>query len=161
MKTIICGVVLALSLVGCTSGPKEKPDAVANVSAPLPVEGKRSAPVAIDAALRETGAKLTLKFERKGDGVSIDVSGIDGLTLKSEGGVLRDATVAAGETKSFDVTYARGAGRTNLVVNVSGTFDGAPLSRVVTFAIGEGPLTQTGTKVILNDGEAFKVMNAQ
>ncbi|MBL8912245.1 MAG: hypothetical protein JNM17_16260 [Archangium sp.] len=163
MKTIFCSVVLAVSMLGCTSGPKEKPDSepVSNVSAPLPIEGKRSAPVAIDASLREASAKLTLKFERKGEGVSVDVSGIDGLTLKSEGAVLRDAAITAGEVKSFEVAYARGAGRTNLVISVRGTFDGAPLARVVTFAIGEGPLTQTGTTVILNDGEAFKLMNAQ
>jgi hypothetical protein len=163
MKTILCCAVFLVVATSCTHKGETKPEeAVSNVSAPLPVEGKRSAPVAIDAALRAEGAKLTLKFDRAGDGVSIDVSGIDGLTLKSEGALLREAAVKAGEEKSFDIAYARGAGRTNLVVSVRGTFAGAPLARVVTFAIGEGPLTQTGTRVILNDGsDAFKVMPAQ
>ncbi|MFT3709375.1 MAG: hypothetical protein QM817_17185 [Archangium sp.] len=163
MKTILLGAVLVVAVSSCTHKGETKPEetAVSNVSAPLPLEGKRSAPVAIDAALRAEGAKLTLKFDRAGEGVSVDVSGIDGLTLKGEGALLRDAAVKAGEEKSFDLSYARAAGRTNLVVNVHGTFAGAPLARVVTFAIGEGPLTQTGTTVILNDGEAFKMMPAQ
>jgi hypothetical protein len=56
------------------------------------------------------------------------------------------------------VKYTRGPGRTHLVVSVRGQFDGAPLARVVTFAMGDGPLQQNGTKLILDDGDAIKVM---
>jgi hypothetical protein len=161
MKTIFFAAVVVFAVSSCTHASETKPaNETVVVSAPLPIEGKRSAPVAIDAALRSDGARLTLKFERGGEAVDVDVSGIDGLTLKGEGAVLRATPVKAGELRNFDVAYERGAGRTNLVVSVRGTFDGAPLARVVTFAIGEGPLTQTGTKVILNDGEGFKLMNA-
>jgi hypothetical protein len=72
--------------------------------------------------------------------------------------VLTDAKVSKGETKTFDVKYSRGPGRTHLVVSVRGQFDGAPLARVVTFAMGDGPLQQNGTRLILDDGDAIKVM---
>lgn len=155
MKTSLLAV--ALLLVGCTRH-EAKPDVVSHVSAPLPLEGKRSAPVAIDADLSEASAKLTLRFERAVEKCSIDVSGVDGLTLSSPGALLAEATIGKGDTKTFEVKYTRGPGRTHLVVSVRGQFDGAPLARVVTFAMGDGPLQQNGTKLILDDGDAIKVM---
>jgi hypothetical protein len=155
MKTTFLAV--ALMLVGCTRH-ETKPDVVAHVSAPLPLEGKRSAPVAIDADLTESSGKLTLRFERPAEKCSVQVSGVDGLTITSSGEVLTDAKVSKGETKTFDVKYSRGPGRTHLVVSVRGQFDGAPLARVVTFAMGDGPLQQNGTRLILDDGDAIKVM---
>jgi hypothetical protein len=88
-------------------------------------------------------------------------SGLDGLTLTSNGALLSEGAVKANESRTFEVDFKRGPGRTNLAVSVRGTFNGAPLARVVTFAMGEGPLQQNGTTVITDDGEAIKVMNAQ
>ncbi len=131
------------------------------VSAPLPSTGKAVAPVAVDAQLTEKHAKLALKFESAGTNVSVVASGLDGLTLTSPGTLLSEGTVKAGETRTFDVDFTRAPGRTNLAIAVRGTFNGAPLARVVTFAMGDGPLKPTGTTVITDDGDAVKVMNVQ
>ena len=69
--------------------------------------------------------------------------------------------MSPGEARSYDVTFTRGAGRSHLVVSVRGTFNGAPVARVITFALGEGPLSQEGTKITTTDGQTVKVMPAE
>lgn len=154
MRTILLSSLLLLAGAGCTH--QEPRPTIA--SAPLPTEGKRSAPVAIDAELSEKHAKLTLRFETAGEGVSVSVSGLDGLAVTSPPSLLAEAKLTAGEVRTFDVDFTRAPGRTNLAVEVKGTFNGAPLGRVVTFVIGDGPLPQTGTKVVTDDGDAVKLM---
>ena len=145
-------VVAALAVSGCSH---EKPVVV---SAPVPEQGKRTAPVAIEAAVQDGAAKLTLTFEGAGEDVTIDVAGRDGLSVKGAPVLLERASVPARDTKAFDIGLARGAGRNALVISVKGTFSGAPLMRVVTFTLGEGPLQQSGVKLVSDEGQAFKVM---
>jgi len=157
MRTLLLSSLIVVA--GCThSEPKPSPTVL---SAPVPTVGKAVAPVAVDAELTETHAKLTLHFEATGTGLSVVASGLDGLTLTSNGALLTEGAVKADQSRTFEVDFKRGPGRTNLAVAVRGTFNGAPLARVVTFAMGEGPLQQNGTAVITDDGEAIKVMNAQ
>jgi hypothetical protein len=157
MRTLLLSSLIVVA--GCThSEPKPSPTVL---SAPVPTVGKAVAPVAVDAELTETHAKLTLRFEGAGTGLSVVASGLDGLTLTSNGALLTEGAVKANESRTFELDFKRGPGRTNLAVSVRGTFNGAPLARVVTFAMGEGPLQQNGTTVITDDGEAIKVMNAQ
>ncbi|MFZ5445968.1 MAG: hypothetical protein ACOZQL_38610 [Myxococcota bacterium] len=154
MRNLILSSLLFFAVAGCTH-QEPKPTVV---SAPLPAEGKRSAPVAVDAAFTDQHAKLTLRFETAGENVAIGVSGLDGLTITSAPSLLAEGKIAAGEVRTFEVAFTRGPGRTTLGVEVRGTFNGAPLGRVVTFSLGEGPLPQSGTKVITDDGDAIKLM---
>lgn len=154
MRTILLTSFLFLAGAGCTH-QEPRPTVV---SAPLPSEGKRAAPVAIDAELGSTHAKLTLRFQTAGENVSVGVSGLDGLKLVTPSALLGEGKVTAGEVRVFDVDFSSSGARSNLAVEVRGTFNGAPLGRVVTFVIGDGPLPQTGTRVVTDDGDAIKVM---
>lgn len=150
----ICLVLAALSAVACSH---EKPVVV---TAPLPESGKRAAPVAITAEVKEDAAILTVSFEGAGEAVDVDVSGLDGLTVQSPATLMSAGAVQAREVKTWPLRLTRTAGRNALVVAVKGTFSGSPLMRVVTFTLGEGPLRQSGVKVVSDDGQAVKVMPA-
>jgi hypothetical protein len=154
MRTILLTSLVFFAGAGCTH-QEPKPTVV---SAPLPAEGKRSAPVAIDAELSHTHAKLTLRFETAGENVSVGVSGLDGLTIVGPTALLGEAKVTAGEVRVLAVDFSHTGGRSNLAVEVRGTFNGAPLGRVVTFVLGDGPMPKTGTRVVTDDGDAIKLM---
>jgi hypothetical protein len=106
-----------------------------------------------------TSAKLNLRFQSAGENVSITVSGIDGVTVTSPAEVLAGASVKAGEEKPFEVAFTHGATRGHLVVSVRGTFGGGVQARVHSVAIGDGPLEDDGSKVLVtDDGDAVKLM---
>lgn len=116
------------------------------------------APVDVDAVLRAGSATVTLKFLDAGEKVRAQVSGLDGLTVTSAPSLISDAQVKGAEQRSSDVTFTPGPGRSHLVVTIQGVFHGAPLARVVTFAIGDGATTTPGQKIQTSDGESIKVM---
>lgn len=141
-----------LALVACTH-PQETPDV--KLSAPLSGEGKPGAPVEVKAELTSTHARLTVRFEGAAEQATLTVSGLDGLTVTSSApGAERSYKQA--ELAQLDVDYTGASG--TLVVNVSGTFNGARQSRVVTFAVGEVKPVQSGTKVSPDNGTPFKAM---
>jgi hypothetical protein len=127
---------------------------------PVPTKGKPTAPVEVNAVLSEKSARLTLKFESEAKDVKVFVSGVDGLVVQGEGALVTDGVFARGETKTFDVAFTPGAGRSALVVSVSGSFNGAARARVASFTVGTGPLPQNGEVITTDDGERVKVMPA-
>lgn len=141
-----------VALVACTH-PQETPDK--QVSAPLSGEGKPTAPVEIASETTPTHARLTVRFEAGAEHATMTVSGLDGLTVTSSlpGS---ERPYKQGESVVLDVDYAGGSG--TLVVNVSGTFNGAAKSRVVTFAVGEVKPVSTGTRVTPDNGAPFKAL---
>lgn len=144
--------LLALStvLLACTH-----PQTDVKVSAPLSGEGKPGAPVEVTAELTPTHARLAVRFEAAAEQVTMTVSGLDGLTVTTSlPGSERGYKM--GELAQLDVDYTGASG--TLVVNVSGTFNGARQSRVMTFARGEVKPEQSGTKVTPDSGPAFKAL---
>lgn len=145
MKTLLLSTLLVVT--ACCTSPKTK---VAEAATPKP-----GAPTELQAELGENTAKLSLRFERGGENVSVMVSGIDGLTVTSPAEVLSGVAVKAGEVKPFEVAFT---GRGHLVVSVRGTFGGAIQARVHTVAIGEPVKKDDGKTQVTNDGDAVKLM---
>ena len=144
MKHIL--VASLFTLLGCTHPQEVK-------STPLSGEGKPAAPVELNAEVTPTHARLNVRFEAAADQATITVSAIDGLTLT----LAPEASphpYKQGEVAQLDVDYLGDSG--TLVVNVSGTFNGAPQSRVMTFAVGEVKKIEGGTKVKPDNGPGFK-----
>ena len=127
-------------------------------TSPAPAKGKPTAPVEVKAELAANGAKLTVKFESDSTDVKIAVSGVDGLVVQSEPVIIEKGTFSKGDTTSSNVTFTPGQGRSQLVVSVSGNFNGASRARVASFTIGDGPLPQNGEVMTTDDGEKVKVM---
>ena len=122
---------------------------------PLSGEGKPTAPVEISSETTPTHARLTVRFEAGAEQATLTVNGLDGLTVTasppgSERGYKQ------GERVVLDVDYTGASG--TLVVNVSGVFNGARKSRVVTFAVGDVKPASTGTTVTPDNGPAFKAL---
>lgn len=143
-------LVVSLALAACTSST--------TVTSSSPDKGKPTAPVAVSAELSSNHAKVTVRFESDASEVSVSASGVDGLTV-SEGHLGSNLAVARGETRTFDVAYTPGEGRSELVVTVKGTFNGAHRARVTAFGVGagsDGPAD--GTVMTTDDGETVKVM---
>ena len=151
MKTQLLAV---LFLVSCTTPT--------TVSSPSPTRGKPSAPVAVTAELSPKSAHVVVKFEADAKDVNVVISGVDGLVVEGKGAQLEKGTFARGEVRAFEVTFtAPAAGRSQLVVSVSGQFNGASRARVAAFTVGTGPLPETpGTVITTDDGERVKVMPA-
>lgn len=132
-----------------------------SASSPVPAKGKPTAPVDVKAEIAPKSARLTVTFESDAKDVELAVSGIDGLVVEGEARLVDKGEFARGDTRTFDVVFKPGPGRSMLVVSVSGSFNGAPRARVASFTVGTGPLPQTPGQVITtDDGEKVKVMPA-
>jgi hypothetical protein len=145
-----CLAVLLLG--GCTHSEK--------VSAPVGA-GKPEAPVAVEAELTASSARLTLKSETDGKDVTAVVSGVDGLTVSSEPTLLSSASLSRGEARTFEVAFRPGPGQSLLVVSVQGTFGGARRGRVLSFAVGtptEAQRRGAGTVITTDDGQRLNLM---
>jgi hypothetical protein len=142
-----------LVFVGCTTPT--------TVSSPAPLKGKPTAPVDVTAELSPKSARIMVKFDTDAQDVEIAASGVDGLVVEGPGALVSKAAFVRGDTRSFDVKFTPGAGRSALVVSVSGTFNGASRARVASFTVGTGPLPESpGTVMTTDDGERVKVMPA-
>jgi len=129
-----------------------------SASSPVPLKGKPTAPVAVKAELAARSARVTLSFESDAQGVDVVASGVDGLVVE-QGALVQKGAFKRGDTRVFDVAFAPGAGRSQLVVSVSGTFNGGHRARVAAFTVGTGPLPESpGTVMTTDDGERVKVM---
>lgn len=130
-----------------------------SASSPVPVKGKPTAPVAVSAELSPTTARLVLRFEADAEGVEVVAGGVDGLVVEGKGVLVQQGAFKRGEVRTFEVAFTPGAGRSQLAVSVSGTFNGASRARVASFTVGTGPLPESpGTVMITDDGERVKVM---
>lgn len=145
--------IAALGLMHCTH-PQETPDV--KVSAPLSGEGKPGAPVEVRAELTPTHARLTAVFEAAAEGVSVVVSGLDGLNV-TQAPVAEPRAFKQQEQLQLDVDYE---GEGTLVVSVNGTFNGGKKSRVMTFSVGEVKRTSGGTKVAPTNAPPMKALPA-
>lgn len=143
-------LVAVLTFAACTTPT--------SVSSPVPTKGKPTAPVAVKAELRERSAKVTVTFEADAEDVQISVSGVDGLVVSSPAVALEQGKFTRGGAHALDVEFSPGAGRSQLVVSVSGTFTGAKRARVASFGIGAGPLPDSGAVMTTDDGERVKVL---
>lgn len=147
MKFIVLSVSI---LAGCTTA--------ANASSPVPTKGKPTAPVAVKAELGSGTARLLITFESDAEGVKVVASGVDGLVVE-HGTLIEKGSFKRGETRTFDVAFTPGAGRSQLVVSIAGSFNGASRARVASFTVGTGPLPETpGAVITTDDGERVKLM---
>jgi len=144
MKSLFLSTLL---LVACTTSPKTKETTTDTA--------KPGAPTVLESQLGDGRAKLSLRFERAGENVSVTVSGLDGLTVTSPAEAVSGASVKSGEVKALEVTFT---GQGQLVVSVRGTFGGATQARVHTVAIGEVVKKKDGQVQVTSDGDAVKLM---
>ncbi|MBN1207890.1 MAG: hypothetical protein JXB05_23705 [Myxococcaceae bacterium] len=122
---------------------------------------KTSAPIAVDAELSDGRARVTVRFDSPATDVKVNVSGTDGLVVKSTPTPVDGASFVDSAVSTFDVDFTPGEGRSHLVVAVSGMFKGSHLSKVSSFAIGTPTAAQqsaSGSTVTGSDGERIKVM---
>lgn len=154
---VLPGVLALLALAACSSSPKSTP-------APEPaVHGKMEAPVVVNAEMEDSSARVTVRFDTPATGVRVSVHGVDGLVVTSPPTLADGVNFPRDTTASYDVAFERGAGRSHLVVSVSGEFKGAQRMRVASFAIGtptDSQRSSSTTKAEGANGERIKVMPA-
>ena len=148
--------LLTLVSLACTSPAKAAPD-----SRNEPVAGKVSAPVTVDAQLKEGQAHVTVRFASPATDVKINVYGVDGLAVKSAASPVEGSSFTEASVATFDVEFTPGPGRSHLVVAVNGSFRGAQRSSVSSVAVGSPTAAQQqspGNVVTGDDGQRIKVM---
>ncbi|MFP2932849.1 hypothetical protein ACLESO_48430 [Pyxidicoccus sp. 3LG] len=169
---VLSGLLALTAPVACTSQAKSTPttgsqadtapaDKADTRKAHRPDTAKPSAPVKVDAKLGEDRALVTLRFDAPATDVQVNISGVDGLTVTSASTPVNGASFVASGEQRFDVAFTPGAGRSHLVVSVTGTFQGAHQSKVTSFAVGtptEAQMKSSGTTVTGGDGERIKIM---
>jgi hypothetical protein len=145
--------VLCTTALACTRGEPRL------VTAPLPTEGKPTAPVTVSAKLTPSLAQVTLRFEAAATEVTAGVRGLDGLQAGPAPALAR-GTYAAGETASLEVPLGSPSG--TLAIFVGGTFGGRAMGRSVTFSVGTLPARTraAGSNVVQTDLGPVKAMPA-
>lgn len=154
---VLSGLLALTAQVACTSSNKATPAS----SEGKPDTAKVSAPVAVDAELGEDRARVTLRFAAPATNVKVDVSGVDGMKVKSATTPVDGASFVEEAVSTFDVEFTPGAGRSHLVVAVSGDFPGGRRAKVTTFSVGTPSAEQQqskGTVITGSDGERIKVV---
>ncbi|HYO67703.1 MAG TPA: hypothetical protein VEU33_16630 [Archangium sp.] len=157
---VLPGFFALLALAACSSSSKSTPSPAASEPA---VQGKMEAPVVVNAQLEDSSARVTLRFDTPATGVRVNVHGVDGLVVTSQPTLADNVNFPQATTATYDVAYTRGAGRSHLVVSVSGEFKGAQRTRVASFAIGtptDSQRSSSATKAEGANGERIKVMPA-
>ncbi|WPB81599.1 hypothetical protein KYC5002_21080 [Archangium violaceum] len=159
---VLPGLFALLALGACSSSSKSTPSSTTD-SEPA-VQGKMQAPVVVNAQFEDSSARITVRFDAPATGVRVEVHGLDGLLVIGQPPTLAsNVNFPQGTTATYDVLYTPGAGRSHLVVSVSGEFKGAQRTRVATFAIGtptDSQRSSQATKAEGSDGERIKVMPA-
>ncbi|MFY0568146.1 hypothetical protein ACN28E_30530 [Archangium lansingense] len=156
------GFFALLALAACSSSTKSTPSSTTSSTASEQVvNGKMQAPVVVNAEMQDASARVTLRFDTPATGVRVSVRGLDGMVVTSQPTLADGVDFPSNATASYDVAFTRGAGRSHLVVSVSGDFKGAHQSRVASFAIGTPTNAQrssNATKTEGANGERIKVM---
>lgn len=70
-----------------------------------------------------SSARVTLRFEAPATDVQVNVHGVDGLEVKGVSTPISGSSFTPGSETSFDVAFTPGAGRSHLVVSVTGLFE--------------------------------------
>ena len=86
--------------------------------------------------------------------LDLHMPGLDGLEVEEL--PASERSYKPGDVALIDVGYKGPNG--TLVINISGTFNGARKSRVVTFAVGEVTPITSGTHVTPDNGAPFKTL---
>ncbi len=158
---VLPGFFALLALAACSSSSKSTPSST-TASEPA-VQGKMEAPVEVNVQMQESSAHITVRFDAPATGVRVNVHGVDGLVVTSQPTLADNVNFPQATTASYDVAFTRGAGRSHLVVSVSGEFKGAQRTRVASFAIGtptDAQRSSNATKAEGANGERIKVMPA-
>jgi hypothetical protein len=153
---VLSGLLALTAPLACTSSAKSTPPAAGKADT-----AKASAPVAVDAELGDGRARVTLRFSAQATDVDVEISGVDGLTVKSAATPVKGGSFTRAAVSTFDVEFTPGVGRSHLVVAVSGDFEGGRRSKVASFAVGTPTVEQqksSGTTMTGSDGERIKVM---
>lgn len=154
--TVLSGLLALTAPVACSSQAKSTSAPAASADT-----AKVSAPVKVEAKLDGEQAHVTLRFDSPASDVQVNVSGVDGLAVRSAASPVKGGSFARTDETSFDVDFTPGPGRSLLVVAVTGTFQGNPMSKVVSFSVGTPTQEQqksSGTTVTGSDGERIKIM---
>ena len=158
---VLPGVFALLALAACSSSTKSTSTSTASTTSEPAVHGKVQAPVVVNAEMEDTSARVTVRFDAPATGVRVSVHGVDGLVVTSQPTLADGVNFPQASTASYDVAFTPGAGRSHLVVSVSGEFKGAQRSRVASFAIGtptDSQRSSNATKTEGANGERIKVM---
>lgn len=155
-----------VALPASASSPPERPTPAAPTKGVTTqtFRGKAVAPVSVTAQLRAGGATVTVRFLSAASDVRIEARGLDGLTVTSAGSVLSGGRFARGESLQFDVLFAEGPGRSQLVVSVSGRFGPATRSAVASFPVGRATAEQqkaAGSATTDSTGQRVKILPAE
>lgn len=158
MALAVFSSLLTLLAVACSPTAKAAP------TSSSPTESaKVSAPVSVQAQLGDGQAHVTVRFAAPASNVKINVSGVDGLEVKSTKNPVDGSAFTEDAVTSFDVAFTPGPGRSHLVVAVNGSFRGAQRSSVMSFAVGTpSPEQQQSPGNIVTDdtGQRIKIMPA-
>jgi hypothetical protein len=155
---VLSGLLALMAPVACTSPAKSSTPAD---SADHPGStAKLSAPVDVGAKVSDTSATVSLRFQVPGEDVRVEVSGVDGLQVTSSTSPVTGVSVEKAAVTNLDVAFAPGAGRSHLVVTVSGIFQGVPLTKVASFAVGQPTEQQKADGSVVTDdqGQRIKMM---
>ena len=101
--------------------------------------GKPGAPVDVSATLNGNAARVRITLTQQATNVSVHFHGTDGLTIRGNATPVEGRSCVAGEALPLDVDFVPGSGYCLLVVSVTGTFQGQPATRVISFAVGARP----------------------
>lgn len=184
MKTTIWNLGLLVTVMGVGGGagcgnaePKEA-DHAGGLSAVMdgsdkpegPRTAKPSAPVVIDGKLEAANAMFAVGFVTDATDVTIDVWGVDGLTVTSmgitKGGqAVAQTRFAKGEQVDVNVSFtAPTTVRTNVAIRVRGNFGGSVRERVQSFTVNADLPAATkapGEVKVGPDGTPVRVMKAE
>jgi hypothetical protein len=137
------------------------PSGSTTTAAPVPAQGKPTAPVAVTAQVSAGAAHVTVTFEADATDVQVSVYGNDGLVIEGEPVLTKGERFARGEGFGAMVPLEAPAGRSALVVTVTGRFNGVKRARVVSFRVGDGALPDgPGEVMTTDDGDTVKVLPA-
>lgn len=177
-KLFALGLLSTLALGGCGNVEPKDAEHAGNTTAPLgeaaTASGARtdkpSAPVVIDGQLEAGKATLNVGFRTDASDVTIDVWGVDGLTVTSmgitkNGQPVSQSRFARGEHVDVNVSFTAPSDvRTNLAIRVRGTFGSSVRERVQSFTVNaDAPpaTTAPGDVRVGPDGTPVRVMRAR
>jgi hypothetical protein len=106
------------------------------VSAPVAGEGKPMAPVAVETVISKGSVRVAATFEADAESVSIELHGVDGLTVANSG--VRSLATTSFKRGQTTVVEAPVTGTGVLAVTITGTFNGARSRRVVSVDLRAG-----------------------
>jgi len=181
MKTTIwtLGLLVTAICAGCGNAELKEMDPAGGPTTAVmddsdkpegPRTAKPSAPVVIDGRLEATNATFTVGFATDATDVTIDVWGVDGLTVTSMGITQGGQAVAQtrfskGEHVDVNVSFtAPTTVQTNLAIRVRGNFGGSVRDRVQSFTVnGDLPAATKGPGEVKvgPDGRRVRVMKAE